>query len=70
MFLTLIVYCLINTRAVYIDEKMGFLFAPDKLTYFNTPEGYGTAILTVLVVAVITAAVLLWKTKKLEDALY
>ncbi|MFZ7101175.1 MAG: hypothetical protein ACOWWO_00760 [Peptococcaceae bacterium] len=64
LFLTLIVYCFINIKAVYIDEKMVFLFSPDKLTYFNAPEGYGTAILTALVVAPIVAAVLLWKTKK------
>jgi len=64
IFLMLIVYCLINIRSVYIDEKMGFLFAPDKLTYLNTPEGYGTLILTVLIVTPIAAAVLLWKTKK------
>lgn len=64
LFLTLIVYCFINIKAVYIDEKMVFLFSPDKLTYFNAPEGYGTAILTVLIVAPIAAAVLLWKTKK------
>ncbi|MGE4352566.1 MAG: hypothetical protein AB7D36_00585 [Oscillospiraceae bacterium] len=64
LFLTLMVCCIINLKAVYIDEWMGFHFAPDKLTYFNTPEGYGTLILTVLIVTPIAAAVLLWKTKK------
>ena len=63
-FLTLIVYCLINTRSMYIDERMIFLFAPEKLSYINVPEGYGTTILTVLAVALIAAVVLLWKTKK------